>query len=92
MDSQSIYATPYQPGTLVGLTLEPVAVTTWVGFVFAQLGARRGDRRPLADQLNGTDGWLAAYPLAELRCARRLGAWQGRRRPTGPCQPQEGRP
>jgi phenylpropionate dioxygenase-like ring-hydroxylating dioxygenase large terminal subunit len=54
------------------LALHPVAVTTWGGFVFARLGARGGDQRPLADQLNGADGRLAAYPLAELRSARRL--------------------
>jgi Rieske 2Fe-2S family protein len=51
------------------LALHPVAVTTWGGFVFARLDAGGG---PLADQLNGADGRLAAYPLAELRSARRL--------------------
>ena len=54
------------------LALHPVAVTTWGGFVFARLDAGRGGRRPLADQLNGADGRLAAYPLAELRSAHRL--------------------
>jgi glycine betaine catabolism A len=54
------------------LALHPVAVTTWGGFVFARLGARGSDQRPLADQLNGADSRLAAYPLAELRSARRL--------------------
>ncbi|HXZ70074.1 MAG TPA: SRPBCC family protein [Streptosporangiaceae bacterium] len=54
------------------LGLHPVAVTTWGGFVFARLDAGRGDRRPLADQLNGADGRLAAYPLAELRSAHRI--------------------
>ncbi|HKA95399.1 MAG TPA: aromatic ring-hydroxylating dioxygenase subunit alpha [Streptosporangiaceae bacterium] len=54
------------------LALHPVAVTTWGGFVFARLDAGRGDRRPLAGQLNGADARLAAYPLAELRSARRL--------------------
>jgi glycine betaine catabolism A len=54
------------------LALHPVAVTTWGGFVFARLGARGSDPGPLADQLNGADGRLAAYPLAELRSAHRL--------------------
>jgi glycine betaine catabolism A len=54
------------------LALHPVAVTTWGGFVFARLDADRGDRRPLAGQLNGADGRLAAYPLAELRSAHRI--------------------
>jgi glycine betaine catabolism A len=54
------------------LALHPVAVTTWGGFVFARLGARGSGQRPLAGQLNGADGRLAAYPLAELRSARRL--------------------
>jgi glycine betaine catabolism A len=53
------------------LALHPVAVTTWGGFVFARLDQRAGDRQPLADQLNGADGRLAAYPLAELRSASR---------------------
>jgi glycine betaine catabolism A len=54
------------------LALHPVAVTTWGGFVFARLDARAGAQRPLSDQLNGADGRLAAYPLAELRSASRL--------------------
>jgi Rieske 2Fe-2S family protein len=54
------------------LPLHTVAVTTWGGFVFARLGARGTGPGPLADQLNGADGRLAAYPLAELRSARRL--------------------
>ena len=54
------------------LALHPVAVTTWGGFVFARLDARGSGQRPLASQLNGADGRLAAYPLAELRSARRL--------------------
>ncbi len=54
------------------LGLHPVAVTTWGGFVFARLDPG-GDRPPpLAGQLNGADARLAAYPLAELRSARRL--------------------
>jgi glycine betaine catabolism A len=54
------------------LALHPVAVTTWGGFVFARLDQGRDDRRTLADQLNGADDRLAAYPLAELRSASRL--------------------
>jgi Rieske 2Fe-2S family protein len=54
------------------LALHPVAVTTWGGFVFVRLDADGGGRRPLAGQLNGADRRLAAYPLAELRSARRL--------------------
>ena len=54
------------------LALHPVAVTTWGGFVFARLDVGRGGSRPLADQLNGADGRLAAYPLAELRSAHRI--------------------
>jgi len=53
------------------LALHPVAVTTWGGFVFARLGAGRGDH-PLTDQLNGADSRLAAYPLAELWSAHRI--------------------
>jgi glycine betaine catabolism A len=53
------------------LALHPVAVTTWGGFVFARLDAGDGPRG-LEDQLNGADGRIAAYPLAELRSAGRL--------------------
>jgi glycine betaine catabolism A len=51
------------------LSLHPVAVTTWGGFVFARLG--RGGA-PLQAQLNGADVRLAAYPLAQLRTGRRI--------------------
>ncbi len=51
------------------LALHPVAVTTWAGFIFVRLGQGAGT---LADQLNGADARLTAYPLAELRSARRL--------------------
>ena len=54
------------------LALHPVAVTTWGGFVFVRLDPGGDDRHPLAGQLNGADARLAAYPLAELRSARRL--------------------
>ncbi len=51
------------------LSLHPVAVTTWGGFVFARLGPGGA---PLRAQLNGADDRLAAYPLAQLRTGRRL--------------------
>ena len=51
------------------LSLHPVAVTTWGGFVFARLGP---DSAPLQAQLAGADGRLAAYPLAQLRTGHRI--------------------
>jgi len=51
------------------LSLHPVCVATWGGFVFVRLGPPGG---PLCDQLNGTDDRLAAYPLARLRTGHRL--------------------
>jgi glycine betaine catabolism A len=51
------------------LSLHPVCVATWGGFVFVRLGAAGG---PLRDQLNGTDDRLAAFPLAQLRTGHRL--------------------
>jgi Rieske 2Fe-2S family protein len=51
------------------LSLHPVSIATWGGFVFARLGQ---GGVPLPDQLNGTDDRLAAYPLAELRTGHRL--------------------
>jgi glycine betaine catabolism A len=51
------------------LSLHPVAVATWGGFVFARL-ATDGD--PLQGQLNGADGRLAEYPLEQLRTGHRL--------------------
>jgi glycine betaine catabolism A len=51
------------------LSLHPVAVTTWGGFVFARLGPAGA---PLQAQLAGADGRLAAYPLAQLRTGHRL--------------------
>src|SRR5262249_22115828 len=51
------------------LALHPVAVTTWGGFVFARLSRGGG---ALARPLNRAGTRLAAYPLAELRSARRL--------------------
>jgi glycine betaine catabolism A len=52
------------------LSLHPVAVATWGGFVFARLG--QGEAPPLAAQLAGADGRLAEYPLADLRTGHRL--------------------
>jgi glycine betaine catabolism A len=51
------------------LSLHPVAVVTWGGFVFARLAPAGA---PLQDQLNGADERLAEYPLAELRTGHRL--------------------
>jgi glycine betaine catabolism A len=51
------------------LSLHPVCLATWGGFVFVRLGSAGG---PLRDQLNGTDDRLAAYPLAQLRTGHRL--------------------
>jgi phenylpropionate dioxygenase-like ring-hydroxylating dioxygenase large terminal subunit len=62
------------------LSLHPVSVATWGGFVFVRLGPPGGGPSPggpspggpLREQLNGTDGRLAAYPLAQLRTGHRL--------------------
>ncbi len=51
------------------LSLHPVSVASWGGFVFARLGQ---PERPLRDQLNGTDDRLAAFPLAELCTGHRI--------------------
>jgi len=51
------------------LSLHPVAVATWGGFVFVRLEPAGG---PLQAQLNGTDARLAEYPLARLRTGHRL--------------------
>jgi glycine betaine catabolism A len=51
------------------LSLHPISIATWGGFVFARLGQPGG---PLRDQLNGADDRLAAYPLAQLRVGHRL--------------------
>ena len=68
----SLRSAPFLPGLRRyrgQLGLHPVAVTTWGGFVFARLEPGGG---PLADQLNGADARLAAYPLTELRSAHRI--------------------
>lgn len=66
------------------LSLHPVSIATWGGFIFARLGRTSGNasgRGPagaddpgetLQDQLNGADRRLAAYPLAQLRVGHRL--------------------
>jgi glycine betaine catabolism A len=51
------------------LSLHPVGIATWGGFVFARLGPAGG---LLREQLNGTDDRLAAFPLAQLRTGHRL--------------------
>jgi len=51
------------------LSLHPVGIATWGGFVFARLG--EADVQ-LQAQLNGADDRLAAYPLARLRTGHRL--------------------
>jgi glycine betaine catabolism A len=56
------------------LSLHPVSIATWGGFIFARLGAAGADTdgESLNDQLNGADARLAAYPLAQLRVGHRL--------------------
>jgi glycine betaine catabolism A len=51
------------------LSLHPVCLATWGGFVFVRLGRPGG---PLRDQIRGTDDRLAAFPLAQLRTGHRL--------------------
>jgi Rieske 2Fe-2S family protein len=66
------------------LSLHPVSIATWAGFIFARLGRMQPDGGTgsrdatgdppgtLHDQLNGADDRLAAYPLTQLRIGRRL--------------------
>ena len=55
------------------LSLHPVGVDTWGGFVFVHLTpAELGEGRTLAAQLAGVPERLRRYPLAVLRVARRL--------------------
>jgi len=60
------------------LGLHQVDVATWGGFIFVRLGSTTAaDRNPepsqsLTAQLNGADGRLAAYPLADLRTGCRI--------------------
>ena len=48
------------------VSLHPVAVDTWGGFVFVNLSPELAG--PLVDHLDGTDVRVARYPLDELRC------------------------
>jgi glycine betaine catabolism A len=52
------------------LSLHPVSVATWGGFIFARISGDLSET--LHDQLNGADDRLAAYPLAQLRVGHRL--------------------
>ncbi|HUA41860.1 MAG TPA: aromatic ring-hydroxylating dioxygenase subunit alpha [Streptosporangiaceae bacterium] len=54
------------------LSLHPVSIATWGGFIFARLDPVRGAGGTLHDQLNGADDRIAAYPLAQLRVGHRL--------------------
>jgi len=55
------------------LSLHPVAVDAWGGFVFANLsGAQGREPEPLARQLGTVPERLRRYPLAELRTAGRI--------------------
>jgi Rieske 2Fe-2S family protein len=53
------------------LSLHPVDVATWAGFVFVNLSPWEPSRS-LLDQLDGADDRTRRYPLAELRSARRI--------------------
>jgi glycine betaine catabolism A len=55
------------------LSLHPVGVETWGGFVFVHLSPADPEARPFAAQLGGAPERLRRYPLAELRVARRIG-------------------
>jgi Rieske 2Fe-2S family protein len=56
------------------LSLHPVGVDTWGGFVFVHLTPAEAERsgHTLEAQLGAVPGRLARYPLAGLRVARRL--------------------
>lgn len=56
------------------LSLHPVGVDTWGGFVFVHLTPADAstEGRSLAGQLAGVPDRLRRYPLAELRVARRI--------------------
>jgi glycine betaine catabolism A len=56
------------------LSLHPVGVDTWGGFVFLQLTPDEAEARvlTLAAQLGAVPERLRRYPLAELRVARRI--------------------
>jgi hypothetical protein len=71
------------------LSLHPVGVDTWGGFVFVQLTPAEAEARglTLAAQLGGVPDRLRRYPLAELRVARRLAPG-----PSPPAAPPTGCP
>jgi Rieske 2Fe-2S family protein len=52
------------------LPLHEVGVETWAGFIWVHLALT--ERNPLADQFQESDGYLANYPLTELRTAARI--------------------
>ncbi len=56
------------------LSLYPVGVETWGGFLFLNLSPEvaRAEGRTLSTQLGGAPERVRRYPLAELRSARRL--------------------
>jgi Rieske 2Fe-2S family protein len=56
------------------LSLHPVGVSTWGGFLFVQLSPAEAaaSGHTLARQLGGVPERLSRYPLAELRVARRI--------------------
>jgi phenylpropionate dioxygenase-like ring-hydroxylating dioxygenase large terminal subunit len=65
-----------EPGfTKVDLTLYPVGVESWGGFVFVNLTPTEASARgyPLLGQLGPVPERLQRYPLAQLRSARRIG-------------------
>ncbi len=53
------------------LSLHPVGVATWGGFVFVDLSPGE-ESRNISDHLDGADARTRRYPLAELRTARRI--------------------
>jgi Rieske 2Fe-2S family protein len=53
------------------LSLHPVDVATWAGFVFVNLSPWEASPS-LPDQLGGVDDRTRRYPLAELRSTRRI--------------------
>ncbi|HEX3273778.1 MAG TPA: aromatic ring-hydroxylating dioxygenase subunit alpha [Gemmatimonadales bacterium] len=57
------------------LSLHPVGVASWGGFLFVHLSPADAAARglSLAGQLGGVPERLGRYPLAELRVARRIG-------------------
>ncbi len=64
---------PFLPdlrGHRAALSLHPVDVATWGGFLFARLEPGAGPE--LAEALGEIDGRLAAFPLADLRAGARL--------------------